>query len=150
MIGLASTGAARPNAKSEQDKEADGVKFKVRYQYAPLQTKPNSRDFCKKMVGAKKIYRKEDVMQMSTKVVNAGFGKGGANTYDIWLYKGGARCHHFWMRKTYMAKGVTPDAKNPNAEVSVNKAKKEGLKPDVNDKRVATRPVDMPNQGFAN
>lgn len=150
MIGLASTGSARPNAKSEQDKEADGVKFKVRYQYAPLKTSPNSRDFCKKMVAAKKIYRKEDIMQMSTKVVNAGFGKGGANTYDIWLYKGGARCHHFWMRKTYMAKGVTPDAKNPNAEVSVNKAKKEGLKPDVNDKRVATRPVDMPNQGFAN
>ncbi len=46
-------------------------------------------------------------MQMSTKVVNAGFGKGGSNTYDIWLYKGGARCHHFWMRKTYMAKGVS-------------------------------------------
>lgn len=88
-------------------------------------------------------------MQMSTKVVNAGFGKGGSNTYDIWLYKGGARCHHFWMRKTYMAKGVKPDAKNPRAEISVNKAKKEGFKPETNDKRVATRPVDMPNKGFA-
>ena len=36
MIGLASTGAARPNAKSEQDGESDGLQFKVRYQYAPL------------------------------------------------------------------------------------------------------------------
>jgi len=153
MIGLASTGSARPNAGSDQDGEVEEddkvLKFKVRYQYAPLQTKDNSREFCKKMVTAKKVYRKEDIMQMSQRAVNAGFGKGGAATYDIWLFKGGARCHHFWMRKTYMGKGVKPDATNPNAEISVNKAKKEGFKPEVNDKRVATRPVDMPNQGFA-
>jgi len=150
MIGLASTGTARPNAKSEQDEEVDGLRFKVRYQYAPLSTKDTSREFCKKMVNQAKIYRKEDIMAMSTKAVNAGFGEGGASTYDIWLYKGGAQCHHFWMRKTYMAKGVNPDAKNPNAEVSVNRAKAEGLKPEVNDARVAKRPVDMPNNGYKN
>ena len=47
-----------------------------------------------------------------------------------------------------MAKGVKPDATNPRAEISVNKAKKEGFKPEVNDKKVAKRPVDMPNNGF--
>jgi len=150
MIGLASTGTARPNAKSEQDGEDGDMRFKVRYQYAPLKTQANSRDFCKKMVNAKKIYRKEDITQMSTKAVNAGWGLSGAATYDIWLYKGGGACHHFWMRKTYMAKDVQPDATNPNAEVSVNKAKKEGFKPETNDKRVAKRPKDMPNQGFVN
>ena len=153
MIGLASTGSARSNAKSEQDGEnKEGLKFRVRYQYAPLRTQSNSREFCKKMVSAKKIYRKEDIQQMSKKPVNAGWGKGGAATYDLWLYKGGGACHHFWMRKTYMAKaeGVTPDVGNPNAEVSVNQAKKEGFKPETNDKKVATRPVDMPNQGFVN
>ena len=153
MIGLASTGSARSNAKSEQDGEnKEGLKFRVRYQYAPLRTQSNSREFCKKMVSAKKIYRKEDIQQMSKKPVNAGWGKGGAATYDLWFYKGGGACHHFWMRKTYMAKaeGVTPDVGNPNAEVSVNQAKKEGFKPETNDKKVATRPVDMPNQGFVN
>ena len=150
MIGLASTGTARPNAGSEQDGEADNMKFKVRYQYAPLKVSANSREFCKKMVAAKKIYRKEDIMQMSQRAVNAGWGLNGADTYDIWLYKGGGGCHHFWMRKTYMAKGVKPDATNPKAEISVNKAKKEGFKPEVNDKKVAMRPKDMPNQGFVN
>jgi len=150
MIGLASTGTARPNATSEQDGEADDMKFKVRYQYAPLRTQSNSREFCKLMVGAKKIYRKEDVMQMSTRAVNAGFGENGAATYDIWLYKGGAACHHFWMRKTYMAVDVKPDATNPNAEISVNKAKKEGFTPETNDPKVAKRPIDMPNKGFKN
>ena len=150
MIGLASTGTARPNAGSEQDGEADNMKFKVRYQYAPLKVSANSREFCKKMVAAKKIYRKEDIMQMSQRAVNAGWGLNGADTYDIWLYKGGGGCHHFWMRKTYMAKGVKPDATNPKSEISVNKAKKEGFKPEVNDKKVAMRPKDMPNQGFVN
>ena len=150
MIGLASTGTARPNAGSEQDGEADNMKFKVRYQYAPLKTQANSREFCKKMVSSAKIYRKEDIMQMSQRAVNAGWGLNGADTYDIWLYKGGGACHHFWMRKTYMAKGVKPDATNPKAEISVNKAKKEGFKPEVNDKKVAMRPKDMPNQGFVN
>tara|TARA_R100000278_G_scaffold40193_2_gene35403 strand:+ start:11308 stop:13044 length:1737 start_codon:yes stop_codon:yes gene_type:complete len=155
MIGLASTGSAKPNAKSEQDGEVDDMKFKVRYQYAPLKEtmkggKSVSRDFCKKMIAAKKIYRKEDIMAMSERAVNAGWGLNGAATYDIWLYKGGGACHHFWMRKTYMAKGVKPDVKNPRAEVSVNKARKEGFKPEVNDPKVAKRPKDMPNQGFVN
>ena len=151
MINLASTGTARPNSKSEQDEVTDDLTaFKVRYQYAPLTVSANSREFCKKMVAAKKIYRKEDIMQMSQRAVNAGWGVKGAATYDIWLYKGGGACHHFWMRKTYMAKGVQPDATNPNAEVSVNKAKKEGFKPEKNNSKVAKRPVDMPKKGFVN
>jgi hypothetical protein len=39
------------------------------------------------------------------------------------------------MRKTYMAKGVNPDATNPNAEISVNQARKDGFKPETNDKK---------------
>ena len=153
MLGLASTGSARPNAKSEQDGKSGDLRFKVRYQYAPLQTTTKngenvSRDFCRKMVAAKKIYRKEDIQQMSQKAVNAGWGPNGADTYDLWLYKGGGSCHHFWMRKTYMAKDVNPDATNPRAEVSVNQARKEGFTPETNDSLVAKRPTDMPNKGF--
>jgi hypothetical protein len=152
MIGLASTGTARPNAKSEQDGSVDDLNFRVRYQYAPLTTSADSRTFCKKMVSAKKIYRKEDIIKMGEltgeKAVNKGWGPGGADNYNIWFYKGGGNCHHFWMRKTYRAKDVKPDTTNPKAEVSVNQARKDGFKPEVNEKEVATRPVDMPNNGF--
>ncbi len=151
LLKLAKTGDAFPNAKSEQDGVSkDGRKYKIRYAYAPNSAKSNSRDFCKKMVNAKKVYRKEDIERMGKQEVNAGFGPRGAANYDIWLYKGGARCHHFWMRKTYLAKaeGVTPDAKNPNADISVNQARKAGVDLPKNDKKVATRPVDMPNEGF--
>ena len=160
IYNFVTTGTARPKAKSEQDGvNEEGVQFKVRYQYAPLTinkndkgTKTESRSFCKKMVSAKKIYRKEDIQMMSKKAVNAGWGLSGADTYDIWLYKGGGSCHHYWMRKTYRAKNAKtkPDVGNPNAEVSVNKAKKEGFKPEVNAKDVAKRPTDMPKNGFVN
>jgi len=150
-----STGTARPNAKSEQDKDVDGVEFKVRYQYAPLKEtikdgKNVTRSFCEKMIGAKKIYRKEDIEKMSNKSVNPGWGANGADTYSIWLYKGGGACHHFWMRKTYMKKGKGKlDVNSPLAPtISVNEAKRKGFKPEVNDKLVATRPIDMPNEGF--
>jgi hypothetical protein len=148
---FASTGSAFPNAKSSQDGvTAEGKRYKVRYAYAPESTKTNSREFCKKMIAAGKVYRKEDVLRMDGQAVNAGFGPEGAATYSIWLYKGGARCHHFWMRKTYLAKGegVTPDVGNPNAEVSVNQAKRAGVDLETNPKDVAKRPVDMPNEGF--
>ncbi len=153
MYNFVTTGTARPNAKSSQDGEnEEGLQFKVRYQYAPLSFSENSREFCKRMVRAAKIYRKEDIQMMSKKAVNAEWGLNGADTYDIWLYKGGGDCHHFWMRKTYKAKkkNLKPDVGNPNAEVSVNKARKEGFKPEVNPKEVAMRPTDMPNNGFVN
>jgi len=148
---FASTGAAFPNAKSSQDGVTDeGRRYKVRYSYAPNATKANSREFCKKMVNASKVYRKEDIERMGGQAVNAGFGPEGAATYSIWLYKGGARCHHFWMRKTYLAKaeGVTPDVGNPNAEVSVNQARRAGVDLEQNPSDVAKRPTDMPNNGF--
>jgi len=151
---FATTGTARPNAKSSQDgKEPNfGLQYKVRYQYAPLKASDNSREFCKKMVKAKKIYRKEDIIAMGSNNVNKGWGLNGADNYSIWLYKGGGDCHHFWMRKTYIAKGsrLKPDVGNPKAEISVNKARKAGIKPTVNAEEVAMRPTDMPNNGFVN
>ena len=152
IYNFATTGTARPNAKSSQDGEnAEGVKFKVRYQYAPLVSGENTRDFCSKMVSAKKIYRKEDIIMMGSKAVNSGWGLDGADTYSIWLYKGGGDCHHFWMRKTYMQKGKSIDINSPLVPtISVNKAKKEGFKPEINAKDVSKRPVDMPNNGFVN
>lgn len=150
MLQLASTGTAIPNAKSEQDSE----KFKVRYQYAPLKVSEDSRDFCKKMVSAAKVYRKEDIIRMGALPVNPGFGIDGADTYSIWLYKGGPRCHHKWLRKTYVKKSANPfaepdvDVKSPLAEtISTAEARRRGDRTS-NEKEVSMRPSDMPNQGF--
>ena len=148
MIGLASTGTALPNTKSKQDKKVDGVQFKVRYTYSPQQTSANSRKFCKLMTGQNKLYRKEDIINMGKKPVNAGWGKGGASTYSIWKYKGGGNCHHKWLRQTWRGK-TEGNLANQEPNISTNKARKEGFNP-VNEKEVSMKPKDMPNQGFVN
>ena len=145
MWAFARVPSSNPNGKSEQDTEI----IKVRYTYAPKSTQAESRDFCKKMVAAGKVYRKEDIEAASLRAVNPGFGEGGSNTYDLFLFKGGARCHHYFSRQTYLRKN--------NKKISVNQAKKlireagvDAKRLPENDKRVAQRPVDMPNEGFIN
>jgi hypothetical protein len=150
-LKFASTGTARPNANSEQDGEnAEGTLFLVRYKYSGS-TSPQ-REFCRKMMSANKVYRKEDIIAMDNKAVNAGFGVNGSSTYSIWLYKGGARCKHKWIRQTYMSKdGIRPDVGSPNAQtISTTKARSKGFRPEANDDKVAVAPSDMKNRGYVN
>jgi hypothetical protein len=141
-----SVGSARPNAKSKQDKTIDGVPYKVRYRYSPLQAGKNSREFCKKMVQFDKLYRKEDIIAMGNRAVNAGWGANGADTYSIWKYKGGGSCHHKWLRQTFKGK-TEGNLANQDPNISTNKARKDGFNP-VNEREVSMKPKDMPNQGF--
>jgi hypothetical protein len=135
---------ARPNSKSEQDKKIEGLNFITRYKYTGS-TNPQ-RDFCKKMMSSDKIYRKEDIVNTDSNAVNAGFGHEG-QSYNLFLYKGGARCHHKWVRQTYVS-GVKVDVTNPNATtISVAKAEQAGYRV-RNPKEVAMMPKDMPNEGF--
>ena len=156
-----STGTARPNSKSEQDEDFEGMKFKVRYQYAPLRDTFNdddenvTRDFCKKMVAAKKIYRKEDIQKMDSTKLNYGWAEKGKQEegYSIWFYKGGGACHHYWARKTYMytPKDKRIDVKSPLApKISVAEARRKGFRPEKNNPLVGTKPINMPNEGFVN
>ncbi len=146
---LARVGKATPYRESEQDGKSKqesqkGVTFLVRYIYSPARVKPTSREFCKKMVAANKVYRKEDIMAMSKKAVNAGFGKSGAATYSIWLYKGGARCQHKWFRKTYAKKG----GNGLGTEITSSEAKSKGFKAPKNAQKVPVAPKDMPYKGY--
>ena len=147
MIGLVSVGSPDADAKSSQDRAL----FKVRYQYAPIRNSANSREFCRLMEDVNLIYRKEDIIQMNSEPVNAGFGPDGADTYNIWFYKGGSYCHHFWKRKTYMRKRNPQGQFLPNEglendkNISVNEARAQGFTPTQNNPKVAMRPVDMPN-----
>jgi hypothetical protein len=145
-----STGKATPYRESQQDgtsKQTDekGNEFLVRYMYSPQSYSANSRKFCKKMVDAKKVYRKEDIISMDEKVVNAGFGKGGSNTYSIWLYKGGARCQHKWVRKTFVRK---EGGKGLGSAISTTEARSRGFKPEANAQKVPVAPKDMPYKGY--
>ena len=151
---LASTGTARPNARSKQDgtNKADNEFYKVRYVYTQdnfLSQSGPTREFCKLMSSAKKVYRKEDLLQMGDRAVNPGWGPRGAATYSIWLYKGGGNCHHFWLRQIYKTslRGAKSNIK-PSEAISYTKALSEGFTAERNDKLVARPPKRMKNNGF--
>ena len=143
MWTFARVPSSNPAGKSGQDTDL----IKVRYKYAPDIVADNTREFCRKMIGAGKVYRKEDIMGASGRAVNPGWGPRGADTYDIWLYKGGGSCQHFWQRRTYLKKN--------NKRVSVTEAQRiiraagpDAERLETNDPKVAQRPRDMTNRGF--
>ena len=146
LFTFARVPSSNPNGKSKQDNEL----IKVRYAYAPGTADEKSRDFCRKMVNAGKVYRKEDILAASERAVNPGWGARGADTYNLWLYKGGGSCRHFWERRTYLRRN--------NKKLSVNEAKaiinavpaaeRRNYRLPVNEREVAQRPRDMANRGF--
>lgn len=139
-----STGTARPNANSSQD--SDDIKIRYRYVGNPLP----ERTFCAKMMFANKLYRKEDILQMEKGGINDGFGRGGSNSYSIWLHKGGGRistafpngtCKHKWQREIYLKVGGGVDVNSPLAKtISTSEARRRGYKVPVNDSDVSITP----------
>jgi len=160
-LELASTGRANPNTRDKQDglNKKGNAFFKVRYVYTKnnsLSQKGETREFCKLMMKAKKVYRKQDIINMGSKPVNKGWGPRGAATYSIWLWKGGGNCHHYWKRQIWQAPAsdegfvVYPDNITTNEIITVAKARKEGFTIEKNDSLVARAPKTMTNQGFLN
>jgi len=124
---FATTGTANSNRRSIYDTDF----YLFRYRYAGNSSP--EREFCKNMMNAKKIYRREDIEAMGDVTVNPGFGKhpNPNNPYSIWRYKGGGllsatftggTCKHYWEKLTYKIKDVKPDVKSP---IAIDDAKKD-------------------------
>ena len=122
-----STGTANSNRKSIYDTDF----YLFRYRYAGNASP--EREFCKNMMSANKIYRREDIEAMGDITVNPGFGKhpNPNDPYSIWKFKGGGllsanftggTCKHYWEKLTYKIKDVKPDVKSP---IAIDDAKKD-------------------------
>ena len=156
-LELASAVDATPNKRSSQDgvNKSYNEYYKVRYVYATDNFLTNksgtSRDFCRDMVSAKKIYTKEDLKDANSLELNKGFGRDGKLKYNIFLYKGGPQCRHFFLRRIY--KTSLRNAKQPISDAQVigyTKARSEGFTAERNDKLVAIAPQRMENNGYYN
>ena len=135
--------------KSEQDTE----RYKVRYFYAiGTRRSPNgsSRVLCSTLMNAARVYRKEDIEQLSSN----GGAEAQGKPYSVWLYKGGANCYHRWERRVYRKK-LTKDGKvwgggtlNGTDIINVNEAVRQGFKLPKNAKEVAIAPIESDYQGY--
>ena len=149
VINFVSTGTAKKKEKSERDKQIKEAKFITRYRYTGKLT-DDTRPFCKAMLSANKLYRKEDIIRMSQDSnVNPGWGPEGADTYDIFKFKGGGNCHHVWRREVYASmEGNGIDPTSPNArQLATSIAEKRGYKV-RNPYQVNVQPQNLPYNGF--
>jgi len=87
---------ANPNAPSAQD--TPSVRFRYKYVGG---ISANSREFCREMMQANKVFRIEDIDKMSNRSVNP-IGPSG---YSIFQYRGSYNCKHKWVQLIYRNRG---------------------------------------------
>ena len=120
LVELASV-PVTPRKNSDQDTSL----FKIRYQYAGSES--GQREFCNKIIRADKLYREEDLNFNS--VYNEEFSPKGKSSYNVFLYKGGVNCKHWWKRTILL--------KKDNNQISVNQARKMVLQLDPQERKDA-------------
>jgi hypothetical protein len=87
---------SNPNDSSAQD--TPDVRF--RYKYVGPRDEKN-RTFCAEMMKAQRVFRIEDIMEMSNLSVN----EVGPDGYDIFTWRGSFNCRHRWVQLIYKAEG---------------------------------------------
>jgi hypothetical protein len=108
----------KPNSSSYLDKSS----YKVRYSYTEGRFSVNSRKFCREMMlktSSGVVYRLEDIDNASMKGVNGQFAHSGGK-YDLFKFKGGKNCGHYWSEVLYRLKKNTsgsPDKLSNSDEV---------------------------------
>lgn len=122
--------------------------YKVRYKYNEKYSSGNSRMFCRIMMarsGRGVVYRVEDIDKASRAGVNKSFGHKG-RAYDLFKYKGGVNCGHFFSEVLYRLKSKTMKKKIQNYD-EVRSIPKSYKPTPAGHKKAKIAPKDMPNNG---
>jgi hypothetical protein len=140
---------SKPSRESNLDKSV----YKVRYSYEEKYSgKGESRQFCKSMMsrtGRGVVYRLEDIDKASRAGINKSFGHKG-QAYDLFKYKGGVNCGHFWQENLYRLKkknGEYVEDKSLSSSQEVDSIPKSYRPTPRGRKEAAIAPKDMPNNG---
>ena len=147
MIELESV-KSKPSGDSYLDKSV----YKVRYAYEEKYTSGNSRKFCKDMMARTRkgvVYRLEDIDKASREGLNKSHGHKG-QPYDIFKYKGGVSCGHFFEERLYRLKkkdGEYVEDKALSSSEEVDTIPKSYQPRPAGHKEAKKAPKDMPNNG---
>jgi hypothetical protein len=74
------------------------------------------RKFCKTIMSMDKLYRKEDINQMTITGENSQFAQKGSFTYDIFQFAGGKYCRHKWIKVPFKKQDVKSQFSQINKE----------------------------------
>ena len=121
---------SNPNAESELDKE----NYRIRYKYVGPRDDKN-RQFCSDMMSANRVYRIEDIDELTDNLANEEFG-----FYNIFLWRGSFNCRHVWVRLIYKKEGKIIN--NANSTRGLEDTQKLGpnLQPDTRNDATKANP----------
>lgn len=128
----------------------------------------DSRDFCRGMLSLNKMYDDNDMDKLRNKLstLNPGMGRGkGNSSYDVFKYKGGVSCRHFWSKVSVFrengrvvvidegpAEGIAGMSNNendpsPKGSVGNNASVSKQFSFNImdNEKRIVAGPLMIPN-----
>lgn len=138
-----------PSRSSQLDKSI----YKVRYSYEEKYSSGQSRLFCSDMMTRTKsgvVYRLEDIDKASRAGINRQFGHKG-EPYDLFRFKGGVNCGHFWQENLYKLKKKQDGSYYKDKALSSSKEVEsipKSYEPKPRGRQDAkTAPKDMPNNG---
>lgn len=115
---------SNPNAESTLDKDT----FRVRYKYVGPRNEKN-RQFCREMLNKNKVYRIEDIDELTDSVANEEFGY-----YNIFLWRGSFNCRHVWVRLIYKKSGTIVNNANSRKGLEEVQGLGSNLQPDTRTK----------------
>jgi hypothetical protein len=107
--------ASKPNEPSIDDFGTKHVLYRYKRYDGKEAYSDNSREFCKNVIKAGKWFRKEDINKLTIAGANEGFGLQGQRFYDIFTYKGGSNCQHYWEAFQVPRDEKATDRKRPEA-----------------------------------
>lgn len=89
---------AEPNKESNIE---DTPTVRIRYKYVGPKDEKN-RVFCGEMMKLNRVFRREDIIEMS----NTNTNEIGPEGYDIFEWRGSYNCRHAWVELTYAKEGT--------------------------------------------
>jgi hypothetical protein len=110
-----------PNDPSELDTD----EMRVRFKYVGPRDERN-RQFCSDMMSMNRVYRMEDIDNLTNTLANSSFG-----FYDIFLYRGSFNCRHQWYRLFYKPTGQIRNSANSTKGLTGEEGLGPELQPDT-------------------
>ena len=110
-----------PNSPSFLDTE----NYRVRFKYVGPRDNKN-REFCAQMLSFNRVYRQEDIDELTDGVANEQFG-----FYNIFLWRGSFNCRHTWVRLIYKKEGKIINSGSSARGLESTDAQSTGLQPDT-------------------
>ena len=84
----------------------DNDKYRIRFKYVGPRDNKN-RQFCADMLAKNRVYRQEDIDNLTDNVANEQFG-----FYNIFLWRGSFNCRHTWVKLWYAPTGQIRNSGN--------------------------------------